>query len=151
MTQVSRRPVSQKLSERMFELLAKSITKLRDQKTVSVFLEDFFTPTEKIMMAKRIAMALLLSRGWQHDAISHYLKVSTSTVAILKNRLKTTGQGYAHIIKEIESDQEWEQIWLDLQQGFEEILASRVGTDWKTSKPAVFHKYRKKRAKYRVL
>lgn len=151
MPQVSRRPIKTKLAERMAELLEKSFAKLSRQKDVNVFLQDFLTPTEKIMLAKRVAIALLLSRGWDHDAICRYLKVSTSTVTTIKNKLKTGSSGYKKVIEQIETDSEWEQIWLDLQQGLEEIIAGRVGANWKTSKAEVHHKFRSKREKYRVL
>lgn len=151
MPQISKRPIKEDLLNRMLEIMEKSLVKLKDQKEMTVFLEDFLTPTEKIMLAKRLAMALLLSRGWDHQAICQYLKVSTSTVTTIKNKLKSETSGYHRVINQIESDKEWEQMWLDLGQAFEEILAGRVGAHWKTEKAVVYHKYQSKRAKYSTL
>lgn len=151
MSQVSKRPIKSELIERMSELLQKSFAKLDKKEAVSDFLEDILTPTERIMIAKRLAIALLLNRGWDQDAVSRYLKVSTSTVTNIKNKLRGSVKGFKQVLKNIETSDEWEQIWLDLQQGLEEIIAGRVGAYWKTSKPAVFQKYREKRAKYKIL
>ncbi len=151
MSQVSRRPIKEDLLERMFEIMEKSLVKLKDQKEVTVFLQDFLSPTEKIMLAKRLAMALLLSRGWDHQAICQYLKVSTSTITSIKNKLRSKSSGYHRVIHQIESDKDWEQMWLDLGQAFDEILSSRVDAHWKTEKAAVYKKYHAKRAKYSTL
>lgn len=151
MSQVSKRPIKPEIIERMLELLQKSFAKLDNKDAVSDFLEDILTPTERVMIAKRLAMALLLNRGWDHDAICRYLKVSTSTVTYFKNKLKGSARGFQKVLANIEKSNEWEQIWLDLRQGLEEIIAGRVGANWKTSKPAVYQKYREKRAKYKIL
>jgi uncharacterized protein YerC len=151
MTQLSKRPISKNLENRMYEILWSSITKLNRKENASDFLDDILTTTERLMIAKRLGTALLLSRGWDHDAISRYLKVSTSTIAILKGKLISSGKGYREAIAQIEKDQKWEQMKLDLSQALEEILASRVSANWKQSKLAVAKKYQEKRSKYKIL
>lgn len=150
MPQVSKRPINPELEKRLQEILWKSLVKF-NKDTSSGFIETVLTPTEKTMIAKRLAMALLLSRGWDHDAVSKYLKVSTSTITTIKNKLTTAKNGYHQIIAQIENDEAWEQIWLDLQQGLEEIYAGRVGSHWKNEKSAVYKKFQTKRNKYKIL
>lgn len=65
MPQVSRRPISRELSERMNEILWGALAKLGRKPEVASFLEDILTRTERVMVAKRMAIALLLSRGWE--------------------------------------------------------------------------------------
>lgn len=151
MPQISRKPLSKELMNRINELLWEAFAKLRGKEDAATFIQDIFTTTEKVMIAKRLAIALLLARGWDQEAISSYLKVSTGTVQTIKRNLNSQSQGYRKVINQIEESGEWEQMKLDLAQAFEEILAGRVGVNWKRSKPAVAQKYRQKRAKYKLL
>ena len=151
MPQVSRRPVKTELSNRMNEILWESLAKLGNKQDISAFLQDILTHTERIMLAKRLTIALLLYRGWDQEAIDSYLKVSLGTIQTVKRNLNSGANGYQKVITQIEKSREWEQMKLDLSQAFEEILAGRVGANWKQSKPAVAKKYQEKRAKYKVL
>lgn len=151
MPQVSKRPISKELTVKVNRLLWESLAKLSEQESVGQFLNDILTPTERVMVSKRLAIALLLSRGWDQEAISDYLKVSTTTVQTLKRNLVLSGRGYMNVIKQIERDKEWLAMKLDLTQAFEEILASRVGRNWKVSKAEVFKKYRVKRREAGIL
>lgn len=154
MPQVSRRPIDKNLEQRMYELLWGAIAKLDKKESVSEFLKDILTPTERVMIAKRLAMALLLARGWDQEAISRYLKVSTATVQTIKRVLATGALGYKKVILQIEKDENWGQMWLGLNQALEEILTERLtlrGKLQSTSKAGIFQRYREKREKYRLL
>lgn len=144
MPQVSKRALSKTQENRIFEILLKFITKLNNELLVSGFLNDFLTHTEKVMFAKRIAMALLISRGWNQTSISKYLKVSTSTISIIKSRL--TLPGYSQIISQIENDHAWEQIWLEIQQALAEIAVGPT-----TTRTIVRKHYQAKKKKYEVM
>lgn len=149
MSQVSKRFLSKELQEKINLVLWNGLSKLDNKEFVAEFLNDILTSTERVMVAKRLAIALLLTRGWDQLAISSYLKVSTSTVRGVKKVFGHAGGGYRKVISKIEKDQEWQRIKLDLGQAFEEILASRVGVNWKKSKSGVAKKYfelRKKKA-----
>lgn len=139
------------IEQRIYQILWQSLAKLNHPSDVSLFAQDILTPTEKVMIAKRLAIALLLSRGWDQEAISKVLKVSTDTIHRLKISLRTGGRGYQKVINQIEKDEAWEDIALDLKQALEEIWAGRVGTHWAASKPVIYQKYRQKRAKRTIL
>lgn len=103
------------------------------------------------MIAKRLATALLISRGWDQEAIDHYIKVSLGTIHNIKNKLNSQVKGYQKVITQIEKSREWEQMKLDLSQALEEIIAERVVVGRRVTKPAIREKYRQKREKYKVL
>ena len=66
-------------------------------KTTGVF-HEFFTRTEKIMFAKRLAVISMLQKGISHYMISQALGMSPSTIERLALRYE---QGkYEHLIKE---------------------------------------------------
>ncbi|TSC57391.1 MAG: hypothetical protein Greene041679_336 [Parcubacteria group bacterium Greene0416_79] len=60
----------------------------RAQKDARLFLNDVLTPTERLMIAKRLAAIVMLCREYSGYKIHTVLKVSPSTVARLKTRLE---------------------------------------------------------------
>lgn len=52
------------------------------------FLSEFLTPTEQMMLAKRLAVIFLLAQGFSIYRIQQILKVSPSTVARIKLQLE---------------------------------------------------------------
>ena len=80
MTQVSRLPLPKKLEEQMYTLFRRVLSELHSEGDITDFLDDLLTPTEKVMLAKRLAIAFLLEKGYDQRAIHTILKVSTTTV-----------------------------------------------------------------------
>lgn len=56
------------------------LTDINKEKEMKVFLGGLLTETEKVMLAKRIALATLLLRGWGWDDICKLLNVISATV-----------------------------------------------------------------------
>jgi len=74
---------------------------LSGKEDVSAFLEDFLTPTERIVLAKRITIAFMLKKGYDYEIIKSILKVSQSTVSAINLKLKYSGKGYHKILDKI--------------------------------------------------
>src|SRR3989344_7650258 len=94
MTQVSKYPVSKDVYERIFE----------------IFLKEFLTPTEQVMLAKRLSVAFLLSKDYNYREISKILRVSTGTV----NRVALSYRKESHykmVIEEILRDERMDEFW----------------------------------------
>ena len=53
MAQVSRRRLSEKVEKRIEEIFLRTISKLNKEEDVLQFLNEFLTPTEKIVLSKR--------------------------------------------------------------------------------------------------
>ncbi|MDO8492130.1 MAG: helix-turn-helix domain-containing protein [bacterium] len=64
-------------------------------------LNELLTPTEKLVIAKRLAMIVLINKGKSVVEIGHDLGVSTSTVA--RFQLKVERGQFGHTIKWIHS------------------------------------------------
>ncbi|OGG04174.1 hypothetical protein A2Z33_03385 [Candidatus Gottesmanbacteria bacterium RBG_16_52_11] len=105
MAQVSKYSVSKNVSERMYEIFLESLADIRTKSDASVFVNDFLTPTERVMLPKRLSIALLLVKGYDQRLISHYLKVSFTTITRIHNQMKTGGEGYKRIINKILADE----------------------------------------------
>jgi uncharacterized protein YerC len=80
MTQVSKRIISKDKTERIFDIFLNTLFKIRSKKDMAEFLRCYLTPTEQIMLSKRIAIAFLLAKKHDYGTISDKLKVSTSTI-----------------------------------------------------------------------
>lgn len=112
MTQVSRFPLSKALEEEMHVLFRRVIVDLHSDRDVADFLDDILTPTEKIMLGKRLAIALLIEKGYDHRTIHSILHVSLTTVSSVHFWLKNRGTGYRKVIRSILTDEKW-VAWLD--------------------------------------
>lgn len=119
MAQISKRILDKNKQERIFRLLIDCIKTTRKQTDTNDFLHDLFTPTERIMMAKRLAIAVLLLRDdYTQKEISKYLNVSNSTVNRINQSLKFKGDGMRLILGKVTKKKEFinllKEIYLDM-------------------------------------
>lgn len=80
------------LTGRQLEDLFRQFSKLlsvSSDKDVNVLLEKLLGPEERIMLSKRLAIAVLLEKNYSYNQIADVLHVSVSTVSKLDNRLRT--------------------------------------------------------------
>lgn len=63
MPHVSRKAISNDLYKEITRELWWLLTSIKEEKEMRVFLGDLLTETEKIMLAKRLALANLILRG----------------------------------------------------------------------------------------
>lgn len=105
MAQVSKYPVSKEVSDRMFEVFQITISSLKNKKDIEEFLNEFLSPVEKIMLAKRLSIAVLLSKGYSYPQISSILRVTPSTIAGVSLALKYKGKGYHKASQKVLSDE----------------------------------------------
>src|SRR3990167_7612872 len=57
MGQVSKRLISKEIADRIFDVFVKSFIKIRNVEDAQKLADDLFSPTERIMLAKRLAIA----------------------------------------------------------------------------------------------
>ena len=131
MTQVSKRYVHKKAEDRILDLFWTSLAILPTKQKVSNFLNDLLTPTETIMLSKRLAIAFMLLKGYDYSSINERLKVSDSTIWNIKLNLSHKGKGYKMTIEQIMNKEKWEKFWNDLDHLFNQIIPPTPGTNWK--------------------
>jgi uncharacterized protein YerC len=98
MTQISRYPLQKQVEERVYEVLMESVAAANNSVSVNCLLEDLLSPTERLMIAKRISIALLLIKKYDQRTISKWLKVSLATVSKVSLVLQKGKGGYQTII-----------------------------------------------------
>lgn len=106
MPQVSKYPIRKEVADRIFELFTQVLVNATSKNEAENFITDFFTPTEKIMLAKRIGIMFLLEKNYNYELIKNILRVSTSTIADVNTTRKYRNRGYAQLVDKILKDEE---------------------------------------------
>ncbi len=88
MSQVSKYQLSNKVYAKIFTLFPQFLYRMTSKGKQSELIDAFFTRTEKIVVAKRVAIAFLLVKGYTYDSIVNKIKVSHGTVAKIADSLK---------------------------------------------------------------
>ncbi|EKD80164.1 MAG: hypothetical protein ACD_40C00191G0007 [uncultured bacterium] len=100
MSQVSKYKLNDKIYDKIFSLFPQFLYRMTSKGNQNLLVEAFFTNTEKIVIAKRVAIAFMLVKGYKYDQIVNKIKVSHGTVAKISDSLKTHS---GLITKEFES------------------------------------------------
>lgn len=103
MPQVSRVKLNKKTENKLTETLTLILSKVSMDSDMNVFLAALLTPTEKLMLAKRIAIVVLLKENLSDTQISSVLNVTRITVAKMRYFLEARGQGYDVAIRVLEN------------------------------------------------
>ncbi len=148
MTQISRRQLSSRVQERIYGIFVDIVKEASTSSEVYSLLEDFLTPTERVMLPKRLCIAYLLLKKYNHRAISSFLKVSFTTINRVSTSLKIGGEGYTLMLTRLQKREEVEKIFKQIEEGVVSTLASfggptRVWRNLQTIQRNKTHKERK--------
>lgn len=81
MTRISRRPVKDRIMQRILQLFFEAVGKKSQQDDFLAVMHDLLSPTERVMVAKRVTIIFLLMKKIDYQTISDVVKVSPSTIA----------------------------------------------------------------------
>jgi uncharacterized protein YerC len=133
MGRISRRRIDPEIEERVNEIFINYLAELNTRPAIKEFIQSLLTHTEQIMIAKRLAIALLLTKGFNYQEIDDTLKVSKSTVSGVDKELQSGATGYIKAVKKIMKDEKLERMWNKLEElSLEFSLPKRYGSEtWK--------------------
>lgn len=97
MPKVSKNPLSGETRRETTGALIRTLARIDDDKLLARFLDDLLTPTEKLMLSKRLMTAVLLQRGYSYGAVCRVLKMSKTTVHLIQRDLAKSGVGYRNV------------------------------------------------------
>ncbi len=106
MPQVSRYKLTKKTEKQLIDNLNLVFSSISRQEEMFQFLEVFLTDTEKLMLAKRLAMVILLSENLSDTEISSTLHVTRMTVAKMRYFMEARGSGFAIALSKIASEKQ---------------------------------------------
>lgn len=124
MAQVSRRIISKEVADRIFEVFIKCFIKIRNTEDANKLADDLFSPTEKVMLGKRLAIAFLLMKGYEYREIRDLIKVSTNTIAAISLSLNHGSGGYQNILNRISKEEGLENFFLNISEKLLSVPAS---------------------------
>ncbi len=127
MTQISKRQLNTHTQQRIYEIFVNVIAEAQSYADVQSLLADFFTYTERIMLPKRLCIAYLLLKGYNHRAIASYLKVSFTTINRVSTALKAGGQGYTLMLTRLQKREQFDTTLKQIEEGIVSTLASFGG------------------------
>jgi TrpR-related protein YerC/YecD len=113
MAQVSRRRLHPNTEEKIYNTFWEAISQLKSEQEISLFLNDLLSPTEKVMLAKRLAIAALLTKGYTYVDIKDLLKVSQETISKVSLSLNIN-TGYQLAINKIAKSEATRAFWQDI-------------------------------------
>ena len=115
MTQVSRHPLPKTTWERISSLFLHSLATITNPTDLSTFLKDLLSLSERIMLAKRLAIALLLTKQQSYDSIRQRLHVTPGTIAKVQRQLQEGHGGLQIGINKILVQQSNQALWEQLK------------------------------------
>ena len=101
---ISRNSLSPRAEQELIHTLEIVLTKITRQEDMTGFLLALLTPTERLMLAKRLAMIILMKEGLPDSSIAEVLHVTRGTVAKMQLFLEARGQGYEVAIQVLENE-----------------------------------------------
>lgn len=111
---VSKRKLYKEIEDKMYETFWEAISKLKSKEDVQSFISDLLSPVERMMIAKRLAIAALLLRNYSYVSIKDTLKVSGATIAKVSLVLNNN-QGYKVAVNKIARSEITRGFWQDIE------------------------------------
>jgi uncharacterized protein YerC len=111
MSRLSRKKVHIDVQKELEEQLASIIASLYDQKEIGIFLNEFFTQEEKIMLGKRLVLYMLLAKGIYSEDIHATLGVTYDTIRLYKLQLATKPEPFRKSINKLVQKKKTKELW----------------------------------------
>lgn len=134
MAQISRRFVEKDVEKRMLEIFYVSFSRISNPSVVAKFLDDLLSPTEKIMLAKRLSISYLLLKGYDSTYIEGVLKVSRTTVWSVQKNLQFKGDALRSVLGPISRNSEISTSIDKIDNFLEDLLDFQPKTSWSVTK-----------------
>jgi uncharacterized protein YerC len=105
---VSQEKMNPSLQKQIEIEFAQVIVDIRDLSEAQSFINDFFNETERLTFTKRLAIAYWIKKGRGYINTKLNLKVSSATIAMVRELVKKPGLQLA--LKKMEAE-EWANQW----------------------------------------
>lgn len=129
MTQVSKIPLRKEIEKRMYEVFLDSVAIVQTRTQVQQLLTDWLSPTEKIMLAKRLSIALLLTKQYKQRQIAKLLHVGLETVNKVSRVIAQGGGGYEMVVSVFLKQEKQEAFWEKIDDALADMFPPRH-RDW---------------------
>lgn len=111
MSQVSKFQLREDVWNRIFDFFIETLINIKNKQRLESFVDNFFTPTEKIVFAKRLAAAVMVSKENSYESIRETLRISPPTIARMSMHLKDKEGGLSRVVEDILRKDATKIIW----------------------------------------
>ena len=130
MPRVSRRVIKKEITQELDDYFVSLISTLVNPTQIRNFLNDFLTSEEKVMLAKRLMVHLMLENGYSSSQIESVIGVSRETVRTHRHIWTRGGQTYKKIIRKISKKEKLKRFWDKIEKILTPLeLVLRSNTD----------------------
>lgn len=102
MPQISKFKLHERVERELTETFLEVLIAIDSKQFAQRILDDLLTPTEKIMLGKRLLIAILLQQGYGYREIVPALKVSPGTINVVRTTLTRGGEGFKGLFRLLE-------------------------------------------------
>lgn len=102
MSKINPRKLQADQKMKSLDILWTSIAALKTREEVKNFFKDLLTPTESVMLGRRLQIARMLLEGKGYDFICEEIKTSKATIANVHQWLSSGFGGYENALKRFE-------------------------------------------------
>lgn len=129
MSQVSKNKLNAKVYDKIFSLLPEFFGRLSRKNQEQALINTIFSSSERVMIAKRLAISFMLIKGYTYHQIMEKIKVSLGTVAKVAELTKNADDVF---VKELHSVAKEEQFveFLNIIGYKLEIALPPKGSNW---------------------
>jgi uncharacterized protein YerC len=108
MPHVSRNKLDKKVELELIESINQVLSHISKPDEMTIFINSLLTQTEKLMIAKRLAIIVLLKEGLSDSQIANILHVTRITVAKMELFYEARGSGFDIALKKLEQQKKLE-------------------------------------------
>lgn len=131
MSQVSKHQLNPQVFAKIFSLFPQFLGRLSSQGHASIVINALFSTTEKTMIAKRIATALMLVKGCTYEQIKDKLCISNGTIGKIAEITKNADSKFTKELQSIAKEQAFGE-FLDAIGYKLSVLLPPKGRNWST-------------------
>lgn len=107
MPHISRNKLDKKLEKELIGNLNLVLTEIKNGDEMLTFIKSLLTETEKLMLAKRLAVIILLEEGLPDSQIAQALNITRITVAKMRYYNEARGQGFKIALAQLEKQKKY--------------------------------------------
>lgn len=111
MAQLSKFPLKSAVHDEIINSFVWLLCRFSSENELNSFLNDFLSDTEKLMFSKRLAIALMVEKGYSYYTIRDTLKVSTSTILRITQWIQKGGKGYRIALNKLSKRESMKGFW----------------------------------------
>lgn len=133
MGRVSKRKINKDLEKDLEEQLSFIVASLTSREEINIFLDEFLTPEEKLMLGKRLILYMLLYKGLTNTQINNILSVSHETTRWYREMFEKKPDIFRKTLERLIKREKTQELWKKIENILEPfVLALDAKTNMKS-------------------